>query len=95
MRATTALAAAAVVALPLLAVCAQVQAQATRGPGSYADPYWGRQGNLICRRWCLDDRTPCDPFQYKAADGRCNGETRTFFGVLQCRIGPGNSIICP
>jgi len=30
-------------------------------PGDYADPYYGRQGGQICRRWCLEDRNPCDP----------------------------------
>jgi hypothetical protein len=39
--------------------------------GSYADPYFGRQGGRICPRWCLEDRNPCDPPQYKVADGRC------------------------
>jgi hypothetical protein len=41
-------------------------------PGDYADPYYGRQGNEICRRWCLRDRNPCDPVHYKVADGRCS-----------------------
>jgi hypothetical protein len=41
-------------------------------PGDYTDPYYGRQGNQICRRWCLEDRNPCDPPQYKSADGRCS-----------------------
>jgi hypothetical protein len=39
--------------------------------GDYADPFYGRQGNRICRRWCLEDRNPCDPPEFKAADGRC------------------------
>jgi hypothetical protein len=63
--------------------------------GSFADPFWGRQGSYLCRRWCIDDRTPCDSVQYKAADGRCNGEARTFFGELQCRIGKDGRPICP
>ena len=69
-------------------------AQRASGLGSYADPYWGRQGGLICRRWCLDDRNPCDPVQYKEADGRCNGE-RTFWGVLNCRIQGETRPECP
>jgi hypothetical protein len=92
MKSEIGLAIVAIVALPLMP--APVQAQATRGPGGYADPFWGRQGNNICRRWCLEDRSPCDPVQYKVADGRCNRD-RTFFGALKCRLGPGNEIICP
>jgi len=64
------------------------------GLGSYADPYWGRQGNYICRRWCLEDRNPCDPVQAKDADGRCEG-TRTFFGVLNCRVDGETRPECP
>jgi hypothetical protein len=40
-------------------------------PGSYDDPYYGRQGGRICARWCLQDRNPCDPPDFKIADGRC------------------------
>ena len=40
-------------------------------PGSYRDPYYGRQGNRICPRLCEEDRSPCDPPEYKIADGRC------------------------
>jgi hypothetical protein len=40
-------------------------------PGSYRDPYFGRQGGRICARWCLQDRNPCDPPEFKVADGRC------------------------
>jgi hypothetical protein len=93
MKPTIVLAVAAALALPLAP--ATVRAQAQSGPGGYADPYWGRQGNYICRRWCLDDRTPCDPVRYKVADGRCDREIRTFFGELRCQIGPRNEIICP
>jgi hypothetical protein len=39
--------------------------------GDYADPYYGRQGGRICPRWCLQDRSPCDPPNFKAADRRC------------------------
>jgi hypothetical protein len=75
-------------------IATPVEAQQSRGPGSYADPFWGIQDGLICRRWCLSDRTPCDPVRYKLADGRCEGEVRTFFGELKCRIGPGNRPLC-
>ncbi|MFV0281757.1 MAG: hypothetical protein ACK5JM_13485 [Rhodoblastus sp.] len=27
--------------------------------------------NDRCRPWCTFDMTPCDPPQYKVADGRC------------------------
>jgi hypothetical protein len=39
--------------------------------GGYNDPYYGRQDGRICARWCLQDRNPCDPPQFKVADGRC------------------------
>jgi hypothetical protein len=64
------------------------------GLGGYADPYWGRQGNFICRRWCLEDRNPCDSVQSKEADGRCEGN-QTFFGVLNCRIKGETRPECP
>jgi hypothetical protein len=40
-------------------------------PGDYNDPYYGRQGGRICARWCLEDRNPCDPPDFKIADRRC------------------------
>ena len=50
----------------------QVYSKPSRlGPGGYADPYYGRQGGQVCPRWCLEDRNPCDPPEYKIADGRC------------------------
>jgi hypothetical protein len=39
--------------------------------GSYEDPFFGTQNGQICRRWCVEDRQPCDPVQFKIADGRC------------------------
>jgi len=66
--------------------------------GSSNDPYWGRLGNMLCRRWCLSDRTPCDTVTEKAADGRCEGEARYSYGVLNCRIGeaaPGCPVALP
>lgn len=39
--------------------------------GSYNDPYFGTQNGRICARWCLEDRNPCDPPNFKIADGRC------------------------
>ena len=62
-------------------------ASAASEVGSYADPYWGRRGDYLCRRWCLGDRTPCDTVTEKAADGRCEGDARSFYGVLICRVG--------
>jgi hypothetical protein len=38
----------------------------------YNDPYYGYQNGQVCRRWCPEDRTPCDPVHFKAADGRCS-----------------------
>jgi hypothetical protein len=70
-------------------------AASTRGGlGGYADPYWGRQGNYVCRRWCLEDRNPCDSVQAKEADGRCEGSQR-FFGVIKCRVGGDPQPECP
>jgi hypothetical protein len=66
--------------------------------GSSNDPYWGRLGGMLCRRWCLSDRTPCDTVTEKAADGRCDGEARYSYGVLNCRIGeaaPGCPVALP
>src|SRR3954447_17396143 len=63
--------------------------------GGFADPYWGKQGQYICRRWCLDDRTPCDPVVYKMADGRCYGEFRSSYGVLNCAIKNETRPECP
>jgi hypothetical protein len=74
-------------ALPAMAQSARTYAAPPPGIGSYADPYWGRRGDLLCRRWCLSDRTPCDTVQQKAADGRCSGDVRSFYGELRCRIG--------
>ena len=48
--------------------------QTDNGPGSYADPYFGRQNGQVCRRWCLEDRNPCDPPNFKEQDGRCDDD---------------------
>jgi hypothetical protein len=66
----------------VLGICAVGAAQAAQAKkrqpqpsaverGGFNDPYYGRQGGRICPRWCLEDRNPCDPPQYKVADGRC------------------------
>jgi hypothetical protein len=39
--------------------------------GDEGDPFYGFQNGQICRRWCLEDRNPCDPVHFKVADGRC------------------------
>jgi len=44
--------------------------------GDAADPYYGQQGDRICRRMCREDRSPCDPVHWKTADGRCSGRRR-------------------
>ena len=44
------------------------------GRGSYSDPFFGRQNGQICRRWCIEDRNPCDPPNFKVADGRCSAD---------------------
>jgi hypothetical protein len=43
------------------------------GPPPYASPY-GRQAQM-CQRWCPQDSTPCDPPNFKIADGRCRPTT--------------------
>ena len=48
--------------------------QPDNGRGSYSDPFFGRQNGQICRRWCLEDRNPCDPPNFKVADGRCSAD---------------------
>lgn len=68
--------------------------QLPSGLGSSSDPYWGRLGGYICRRWCIEDRNPCDPARYKDADGRCSG-TRNFYGALNCRIENETRPECP
>ncbi|MDQ0469723.1 hypothetical protein [Labrys wisconsinensis] len=42
----------------------------------YNDPYYGYQGGKVCPRWCPNDRTPCDPPNFKYADGRCDPSNR-------------------
>lgn len=58
------------------------QASSSQKPirrGSFEDPYYGTQNGQICRRWCVEDRQPCDPVQFKLADGRC-AYGRDWFG---------------
>lgn len=94
---------AAIIAAPLLLPSGAFSAQRAKvvaqplpsGLGSYADPFWGRQGDYICRRWCLSDRTPCDPVRYKAADGRCFAEYRSSYGELRCAIRNETRPECP
>lgn len=98
MRFMLSLAAAALLAAILAPGASAAQARPTRAAivlGGTNDPFWGRRGDFICRRWCTEDRNPCDPVQYKVADGRCFGEVRTFFGVLNCRIGNDPRPECP
>lgn len=48
--------------------------QDTLGPGSRSfptnTPYPGPQGQ-VCIAWCPGDLNPCDPPEFKRADGRC------------------------
>src|SRR5262245_15034046 len=101
MRSLAISAGVAVLALPL--AIASADAQQTRPKsrpapvelGSQYDPFWGRQGDYICRRWCLSDRTPCDPVYFKTADNRCGGEALSSVGVLNCRIEHETRPECP
>jgi hypothetical protein len=42
-----------------------------RQPAAPGDEY-GKQGGRYCRHMCAEDRNPCDPIQFKIADGRCD-----------------------
>ena len=48
----------------------------------YADPYDGRYGGpryeepFYCAAQCPADTSPCDPWYFKQADGRCTGDNR-------------------
>lgn len=45
-----------------------------RPPVIYAPAFpapYGRPGVPVCVPWCPQDTNPCDPPQYKQADGRC------------------------
>jgi hypothetical protein len=33
---------------------------------------FGYQGGRYCPRMCAEDRNPCDPIDFKLADGRCD-----------------------
>ncbi|ACA15396.1 hypothetical protein M446_0843 [Methylobacterium sp. 4-46] len=39
------------------------------------EPGWGyyppRTGPRVCQKWCEADLVPCDPPNFKIADGRC------------------------
>ena len=38
-----------------------------------ADPRYGVQGGRVCEKICPTDNLPCDPLNFKIADGRCRG----------------------
>jgi hypothetical protein len=66
-------------ALATLASAAMAQpVYAPRRAPAYAESYeaapyspaYGRQG-AVCQRWCPEDSSPCDPVNFKVADGRC------------------------
>ncbi|MGY2050395.1 hypothetical protein [Methylobacterium sp. JK268] len=41
-----------------------------RGGAGYGD-YPPRVGPQVCQKWCEADLVPCDPPNFKIADGRC------------------------
>ena len=43
------------------------------GRPAYAAPdyYAPARGEFVCRKLCPSDVTPCDPPEFKRADGRC------------------------
>jgi hypothetical protein len=50
-----------------------VQRRAPAYVESYEAPYspaYGRHAQ-VCQRWCPEDASPCDPVNFKIADGRC------------------------
>jgi hypothetical protein len=65
-----------------------------QGPGPYADPEvtgslrgaspgygpFGREdgGGRVCQKWCEADLVPCDPPNFKIADGRCRPNSGRF-----------------
>jgi hypothetical protein len=63
-------------ALPCAAL-AQPYPRNARGPQyepQYQDQmqsYAVRRGEAQCYAWCLQDYSPCDPANFKIADGRC------------------------
>jgi hypothetical protein len=69
MRAALMLCAAAIGALFGQPAAAQYDRRAPvyRDPPPYATPY----GRAYCQKLCALDMTPCDPPEFKRADGRC------------------------
>lgn len=66
-------AALATLASAALAQPVYVQRRAPAYAESYDAPYspaYGRQAQ-VCQRWCPEDASPCDPVNFKIADGRC------------------------
>jgi hypothetical protein len=39
-------------------------------------PGYGRGPATLCQRWCPADLSPCDPPNFKIADGRCSNRSR-------------------
>ena len=74
------LAAAAGLGLAALLAPAPAEAQYRTAQGYYGYgydegydiPYGGRiRTERVCQRWCPSDQSPCDPPNFKIADGRC------------------------
>ena len=63
----------ALAALPSVAL-AQPYFRDPRGPRftpQYQDQVQSRRGGGQCDAWCPQDYSPCDPANFKIADGRC------------------------
>ncbi len=66
-------------AILVLALPSTAAAQENFAPYHYnpSNPAPGAAGRvpaarqMACRAWCVTDVTPCDPPEYKIADGRC------------------------
>ena len=63
---------AALAASALAAPSASAQYYHTRRPAYVAPGYYAPvAGGFYCRPSCPQDTTPCDPPEFKRADGRC------------------------
>lgn len=74
LRTLTLSAVLATVATAALAQPVYVERQVVYGPGYGAPPPYARVYGpppAMCQRWCPEDASPCDPVQFKIADGRC------------------------
>ena len=65
------LALAALAAAAFAAPPASAQYYHTRRPAYAAPDYYAPAAGFYCRPLCPQDVTPCDPPEFKRADGRC------------------------